>query len=78
MKKQNVPEFVFGEITPDYKAMYEEEVKKHAKLAEDYKQLDQDYMKLDHENDQLRKTIEKYETIIHTVEAFIGQKIIEE
>lgn len=77
MKKYNYSAPVAYTDDTDYKALYEKEVEKHARLAEDYKQLDHDYMELDHENAELREKLEKYETIIHTVEAFIGQKIID-
>ena len=60
----------------DYKSLYELALKDYHDLCD---QTEKDIHELEHlqiENENLRKTLKKYEAIIHTVEAFVGQKLI--
>ena len=64
--------------TRDYKTLYQQALKDYHDVCDQFEKDIQELKTLRIANENLRKKLEKYEAIIHTVEAFVGQKIIEE
>ena len=79
MRKDNI-EHAEGCCEPiwdkDYKAMYESASRDYENLASMYEKMVAELKECRKESVELHKKLETYEAIIRTVEAFVGQPIM--